>query len=693
MQLAIGTLLSNGRYKVKNCIGDGGFGITYVAEDTRLDREVVLKEYFPDYMARRDVTTSNNVRTDSSHTEEMQAGISKFMNEARTLAHLNHISAIATVHDFFEENSTAYIVMEYIKGSSLKEIIRARSVPYSFDEAMAIIGPCMYALHKIHETGIIHRDFAPDNILIDERGQVKIIDFGASRDFVSASATMTIMVKHGYAPFEQYSNAVKQGPYTDVYSLAAILYEMLTLKKPMSSTDRVLSDPLKRPMELNQSITPGQDAAIMKGLAVAYTDRYQTVGEFSDALYGAKGGAAVQKAQTEVKKPVSQQVNAAPDEGGATELVAGMPDMGNATELVASVPDMGNATELVASMPDMGNATELVAGMPDMGNATELVASVPDMGGYRAPAENKSDKSTALKGVFNRKKLSRRLIVSCILLILALINSITAINYLFGLRSSFGEKMVMIVLCSVLGSIVFRVNTVRKLRRDREYSKIALTVWSLVIIVAISVITGEGFHFTRIAGRVPSLVLLVSIVYAAILLYECAFVLGYAWKYPTDGGGKAIHPEIKDTAKKRVKLLSAECIMLTLFVAMLANYLGMYFFVLAASYGSDSPYFMANVGSTVKLIILTLASCMFLISRLIERNKTFAGEGDKTSKLLTISTVFVIGISAYLYLLRVFINYFISGVDRLSLLVYAAVILYEIIFIIAYPKDKKGTGM
>lgn len=286
MQLTKGTKLFYGRYSIMECIGDGGFGITYVAWDDKLDREVVLKEYFPDYMAKRDITASNDVLTmTSGYDADMKTGISKFMKEAKTLAHLNHISAIATVHDYFEENQTAYIVMEYIKGKNLKQIIRERTVPFTLDEALKILEPCMSALDGVHAAGIIHRDFAPDNILINEKGEAKIIDFGSSRDFVSNNATMTIMVKHGYAPIEQYSGASKQGPYTDVYSLAAILYEMLTLKKPMPSIDRVAEDILIVPSQINSGVSKEQDEVIKKGLAVVHSGRYQSVKEFSDALH------------------------------------------------------------------------------------------------------------------------------------------------------------------------------------------------------------------------------------------------------------------------------------------------------------------------------------------------------------------------------------------------------------------------
>lgn len=285
MQLKSGTTLQNGRFKIVSCIGDGGFGITYLARDERLDREVVLKEYFPDYMVKRDTTATLDVTTlDLKYKEDFHTGITKFLNEAKILAQFNNIPGIADVYDFFPENNTAYIVMEYIKGQNLKSIIKSRKAPYTFKEALITLAPCMFALQKVHEAGIIHRDFAPDNILVDEKGRMKIIDFGSSRDFVGANATMTIMVKHGYAPAEQYSNAVKQGPYTDVYSLGAIFYEMLTLQKPNPSVDRIFKDTLTSIIEINPSITPAQNAVVMKAMAVSYEARFQSVEDFSNEL-------------------------------------------------------------------------------------------------------------------------------------------------------------------------------------------------------------------------------------------------------------------------------------------------------------------------------------------------------------------------------------------------------------------------
>lgn len=320
MQLKQGTTLQNGRFRIISCIGDGGFGITYLVMDEKLGREVVLKEYFPDYMVKRDTTVSHEVKTlNPGFTEEFHTGIQKFLKEAKMLAQFNSVTAIANVHDFFEENNTAYIVMDYIQGQNLKQLIKARTAPYSFSEALELMKPCMIALQKVHKAGIIHRDFAPDNILIDENGQPTIIDFGSSRDYVTNNATMTIMVKHGYAPVEQYSNAVKQGPYTDVYSLGAIFYEMLTLKKPAPAVDRMIKDSLMMPVEENPLVTPVQSDVVMKGLAISYEMRYQTVDEFLKALSDANMKVVEHNTADDMKTLLDVQSMTAND--SATELV------------------------------------------------------------------------------------------------------------------------------------------------------------------------------------------------------------------------------------------------------------------------------------------------------------------------------------------------------------------------------------
>ena len=305
MELRINTTLQNGKYTIIQLIGSGGFGITYLARDNRLDRDVVIKEYFPRYMVKRDLGTSDEVMTlTSSYADEYHTGISKFLNEAKTLAQLNDIREIANVFDFFQENNTAYIVMEYIKGKNLKQIIKERTEPFTFDEAVRILRPCLVGLSKVHERGLIHRDFTPDNIIINEKGVPIIIDFGSSRDYVTNEATMTIMVKHGYAPVEQYSNGVKQGTYTDVYSASAILYEMLTLHKPDPSIERMISDPVIPPSQTNNTVTDVHDAIIMSGLAVMAENRFGTI----DALLSAIDGTSTYNQASNTARVIGQTV-------------------------------------------------------------------------------------------------------------------------------------------------------------------------------------------------------------------------------------------------------------------------------------------------------------------------------------------------------------------------------------------------
>ena len=354
MELRVNTTLQNGKYTILQIIGSGGFGITYLAMDNRLERQVVVKEYFPKFMVRRDTESMTQVMTlGPDYSEDYNKGLFRFLSEAKTLALLGSIPEIATVHDFFQENGTAYIVMEYIKGKNLKQIIRERIQPFTFDEALTLIRPCLESLGRVHDAGLIHRDFTPDNIIIDEKGRPRIIDFGSSRDYATSEATMTIMVKHGYAPIEQYSNGVKQGTYTDVYSISAILYEMLTLNKPAASIERMRNDPVLVPSALNHAISQAEDAVVMRGLAVEHEDRFQTIAEFLKAC------------ETKI-------VPAADTRRQALNINNSINNTSAVTSQMA-----GNATEIVRASEITSGTATIPQGISTGGQATEVVRNVP----------------------------------------------------------------------------------------------------------------------------------------------------------------------------------------------------------------------------------------------------------------------------------------------------------------------------
>ena len=337
--LAVNTVLA-GKYLVGPVLGEGGFGITYAGYDLNMETRIAIKEYFPVELVTRDTTrrtvgkdgtasggqVSESASTSGGGSDRVislsgeksktyQQGLKKYVDEARNVSQFADIPGIVSVKDFFYENDTAYIVMEYIEGVSLKEYLKQKGGKVSEEEALAILRPVLEALEKVHAAGIVHRDISPDNIMLTftekEKAEqasasdtastsastavygnisaVKLIDFGAARmTSKNDQKSLTIILKHGYAPEEQYRSHGEQGPWTDVYALCAVLYRMLTGKVPEPAMDRLFSDGLKSPEELGVKVSPAVSEAIMRGLAVKKEERIQSVRELMDALYAGK---------------------------------------------------------------------------------------------------------------------------------------------------------------------------------------------------------------------------------------------------------------------------------------------------------------------------------------------------------------------------------------------------------------------
>ncbi len=307
-----GHLLKN-RYEVLSVLGQGGFGLTYACRDITLNLYVAVKEYYPDGFVTRDCKKSATVTysTTPENMEFIEKGLHKFIDEARILAKFSGEDGIVDVRDYFEENNTAYIVMEYLDGKDLRQIIKEKGVMPA-DYAIRLLLPVMESLEKVHRQGLIHRDISPDNIRMVGK-KVKLLDFGAARDYsFEGNKTMTVMLKRGYAPIEQYGSSEAQGPWTDVYALCATLYLCITGKKPADSLMRWQNDPLKKPSELGVAINPAIESVIMKGLSVLAKDRYQSMAalayDFGRAL---RGGNAVSSAP--VKKSEPQHVAEKPE--------------------------------------------------------------------------------------------------------------------------------------------------------------------------------------------------------------------------------------------------------------------------------------------------------------------------------------------------------------------------------------------
>jgi len=227
-------------YEIISILGQGGFGITYLARDTNLDRLFAIKEYLPTEFSTRDKASTVQPISEK-HTEVFEWGKKRFLDEARTLAQFDHPN-IVRVHSFFENNNTGYMVMDYEQGKDLSEIIKAGA---SFDEKrlLEIVLPILDGLELVHDQGFIHRDIKPPNVFIREDGSPVLIDFGSARQAIGGQTrTMTSLVTPGYAPFEQYHDADgKQGPWTDIYSLGATLYCAITSKPPIESLKRGLA--------------------------------------------------------------------------------------------------------------------------------------------------------------------------------------------------------------------------------------------------------------------------------------------------------------------------------------------------------------------------------------------------------------------------------------------------------------------
>lgn len=281
----------NGRYVIGKVLGEGGFGITYVGYDTKLEAKVAIKEYFPHGIVIRDVTGEhgNTISTFSGEKHQMyEKYLSRFYTEAKTLAKLRGIDGLVSVLDYFMENETAYIVMEYVEGKDLKDYANEKGGKLLEEELLKLMRPVAESLDFLHKNHIIHRDISPDNIMIDNKGKVTLIDLGASREFGDLQSSMSVLLKPGYAPLEQYNSNATQGPYTDVYAFCATMYRLLTGVRPVDVVDRIAHDTIKRPSEFEISISAHTDAAIMKGLAVSSKDRFQTMEELMDSLYSGK---------------------------------------------------------------------------------------------------------------------------------------------------------------------------------------------------------------------------------------------------------------------------------------------------------------------------------------------------------------------------------------------------------------------
>ena len=253
-----------------------------------MEAKVAVKEYMPGEMAVRIGGLGVQPRS-AARREDFAYGKERFQEEARILARFMGQPNIAGVTDYFDENGTSYFVMDYVEGISFKTYIANAGGKVSTEEALNVMIPVLRALTAVHGEGLIHRDVTPDNIYITKDGNVKLLDFGSARySLGDKSKSLDVILKVGYAPKEQYIRRGRQGPYTDVYSCAACLYAAITGYLPPESLERLDHDTLVPPSEAGAEIPLYLERAILKGLAVQPEDRFQTAGEFLEALESQK---------------------------------------------------------------------------------------------------------------------------------------------------------------------------------------------------------------------------------------------------------------------------------------------------------------------------------------------------------------------------------------------------------------------
>lgn len=290
----------HGKYLIGNMLGQGGFGITYIGFDLALEMKVAIKEYFPFNMAARNSDKSMALSWNSAEVQETgwRAGCTQFLAEARKMAKVNAIPEIVSVRETFEENRTAYIVMDYVPGTTLKKYVKKNGT-FTFHDCVEKLLPLIEGLDKVHRQGIIHRDISPSNLMMTPGGKVFLLDLGAAKDMKRASTPAELVATKGFSPIEQYTSDGRIGPWTDVYAMAASIYYCIFGKPVPAALDRFENDTLEFNGKTKKPLTPEQIKVLKKALAVKQEMRYQSAIEFFIALRDCMG---------EKKKPVGKIV-------------------------------------------------------------------------------------------------------------------------------------------------------------------------------------------------------------------------------------------------------------------------------------------------------------------------------------------------------------------------------------------------
>lgn len=290
-QLAAGTVL-DGRYLIGRVLGVGGFGITYLGWDMQMDSRIAVKEFFPSGMALRDISVSAEVKRTGADAEmNFDEHKERFLREYQTLAGLSDIANIVQVKNYFTENNTAYIVMEYVEGITLKQYVEDKGGRLLAKEVFEMLEPIRCSLVKIHEAGLVHRDISPENLIVLADGKVKLLDFGAARkvrkDAVaekSLTKSTVVIYKHGYAPLEQYQDRGGLGPWTDVYAYCATICFCLTGNVPPDALERLLQDVPVQLREKGADVSEYEESVLLRGMELRAGDRISDMRKLAEAL-------------------------------------------------------------------------------------------------------------------------------------------------------------------------------------------------------------------------------------------------------------------------------------------------------------------------------------------------------------------------------------------------------------------------
>lgn len=318
-----------GRYTIEGVLGQGGFGITYLGIDELHEKKVAIKEFFPQGIVTRNIEYQDTVTvTFVGEKDNYEKGKERFLKEARTMAKFSKDEGIVKALDFFEINNTAYIVMEYLEGVTLKQYL-AENKRIDAEDLVELLVPLIESLDEIHSQGLIHRDISPDNIMVLPDGRIKLMDFGAARDYTEfGEKSLSIVLKPGYAPPEQYQTHGVQGPWTDIYALCATMYKCITGENPPDAIERVMDDHLKKISEFGIAIPPQEEAAIIKGMSVSAKDRYQDIKDFCEDLYGGYEEISVSENEESEIKPdlikenAEDKINTSAEETPESESLA-----------------------------------------------------------------------------------------------------------------------------------------------------------------------------------------------------------------------------------------------------------------------------------------------------------------------------------------------------------------------------------